>query len=120
MPMTLLAFALAGASLIGLPPAGGFLAKWLLLTAALTTGQWWWVAVMVVGGLLTSCYVFVVVMRALVVVDGEKRSKTEIPRYREAVVLGLASVSFLLGLAALLPTDVVLIGRQSPVAAGLP
>ena len=44
----------------------------------------------------------------------------EIPRYREAVVLGLASVSFLLGLAALLPTDVVLIGRPVISAVGLP
>ena len=92
----------------------------LLLTAALMTGQWWWVAVMVVGGLLTSCYVFVVVMRALVAVDGEKRAKIIIPRYREAVVLGLASVSFLLGLAALLPTDLILIGRPIPGVAGLP
>ena len=120
LPMTLLAFALAGTSLVGLPPSGGFFAKWLLLTAALMTGQWWWVAVMVVGGLLTSCYVFVVVMRALVAVDGEKRAKIIIPRYREAVVLGLASVSFLLGLAALLPTDLILIGRPIPGVAGLP
>jgi formate hydrogenlyase subunit 3/multisubunit Na+/H+ antiporter MnhD subunit len=118
--MTLLAFALGGISLVGLPPSGGFFAKWLLLTAALLTGQWWWVAVMVVGGLLTSGYVFVVVMRALVAVDGEKRPKMEIPRYREAVVLGLASVSFLLGLAALLPTDVMLIGRPALGVAGLP
>ena len=120
LPMTLLAFALGGISLVGLPPSGGFLAKWLLLTAALMTGQWWWVAVMVIGGLLTSCYVFIVVMRALVAVDGEFRPKTGIPCYREAVVLALASVSFLLGLAALLPLDAVSIGRPSPVAAGLP
>ena len=32
LPMTMTAFALAGASLIGLPPSGGFLAKWLLLS----------------------------------------------------------------------------------------
>lgn len=120
LPMTLLAFALAGTSLVGLPPSGGFFAKWLLLSAALTTGQWWWVAVMVVGGLLTSCYVFIVVMRALVAVDGEKQAEMKIPRYREAVVLGLASISFLLGLLALLPTDLVMIGRDLPVAAGLP
>ena len=120
LPMTLLAFALGGISLVGLPPSGGFLAKWLLLTAALMTGQWWWVAVMVIGGLLTSCYVFVVVMRALVAVDSGNGPKIEIPRYREAVVLALASVSFLLGLAALLPLDAVSIGRPSPVAAGLP
>lgn len=67
--MTMLAFALGGVSLVGLPPSGGFLAKWLLLSAALTTGQWWWVVVMLLGGLLTSCYVFIVLMRAMVAVD---------------------------------------------------
>jgi formate hydrogenlyase subunit 3/multisubunit Na+/H+ antiporter MnhD subunit len=120
LPMTLLAFALAGTSLVGLPPSGGFFAKWLLLSAALLTGQWWWVAAMVVGGLLTSCYVFIVVMRALLAVDAEKQAKINIPRYREAVVLGLASLSFLLGLLALLPTDAVMIGRSLPPAVGLP
>jgi formate hydrogenlyase subunit 3/multisubunit Na+/H+ antiporter MnhD subunit len=118
LPMTLLAFALGGIALIGLPPAGGFLAKWLLLGAALTTGQWWWVAVMVAGGLLTSAYVFIVVMRALVAVDAENTPKMVVPRHREAVVLALASLSFLLGLAALLPVDVVQIGRP-PFAGAL-
>ncbi len=118
LPMTLLAFALGGISLVGLPPAGGFLAKWLLLTAALATGQWWWVAVMVVGGLLTSAYVFIVVMRALVAVDAENTPKMVVPRHREAVVLALASLSFLLGLAALLPVDIVQIGRP-PFAGAL-
>ena len=31
LPMTIFAFALAGLSLMGLPPSGGFMAKWLLL-----------------------------------------------------------------------------------------
>ena len=48
------AFALGGISLIGLPPSGGFLAKWLLLEAAVATGQWWWAVVMLAGGLFTS------------------------------------------------------------------
>ena len=35
-----LAFGLGGMSLMGLPPSGGFTAKWLLLTAAIESGQW--------------------------------------------------------------------------------
>lgn len=120
MPMTMLAFALAGASLIGLPPAGGFLAKWLLLTAALTTGQWWWAATMLIGGLLTSCYVFIVLVRAMAAVDPPLTPKMPVPRCREAVVLALAGVSFLLGLAAFLPVDVVQIGRQGLLPVGWP
>ena len=73
---------------------------------------------MVAGGLLTSAYVFIVVMRALVAVDAENTPKMVVPRHREAVVLALASLSFLLGLAALLPVDVVQIGRP-PFAGAL-
>jgi multicomponent Na+:H+ antiporter subunit D len=58
LPLTLFTFALAGVSLIGLPPSAGFLAKWLLIDAAITSGQWGWVVVMIIGSLLTAAYVF--------------------------------------------------------------
>ena len=58
MPLTVSATALAGVSLMGLPPSGGFAAKWLLLLASVRDGQWWWALVLVVGGLLTAAYLF--------------------------------------------------------------
>jgi multicomponent Na+:H+ antiporter subunit D len=54
MPLTLAAFALAGISLAGLPPSGGFVGKWMLLQAAMAQGQWFWAFVMIAGGLLTA------------------------------------------------------------------
>jgi multicomponent Na+:H+ antiporter subunit D len=111
LPMTLTAFALSGAALIGLPPAGGFLAKWLLISAAFATGQWWWALVMFIGGLLTSIYVFMVVVRAMEPALPGWTPKKTVPRYQEIAVLALAVCSFLLGLAALLPVDVAQIGR---------
>lgn len=57
MPMSTLAFGVAGVSLAGLPPSGGFSGKWLALQAGLGAGQWWWAAVLLVGGLLTAAYV---------------------------------------------------------------
>ena len=65
LPMTVLAFGVAGLSLMGLPPSGGFVAKWLLLMAAIDTGQWWWALVILAGGLLTGGYVFHVLAQAL-------------------------------------------------------
>ncbi len=56
-PVAVFTFAIAGISLIGLPPSGGFIAKWLLLNTAITTGQWWWVIVMLGGGLLAALYI---------------------------------------------------------------
>lgn len=111
LPVTMTAFALAGASLIGLPPSGGFLAKWLLLSAALATAQWWWALAMLVGGLLTSAYVFMVMMRAMTPAPAAFVPVGTVPRSQEAAVMALALCSFLLGIAALLPVDMIQIGR---------
>lgn len=62
---TMLAFGLAGVSLMGLPPSGGFVGKWLLLGGAVAAGEWWLVAVLLVGGLLAAGYVFKVVSISL-------------------------------------------------------
>ncbi|WP_322029122.1 complex I subunit 5 family protein [Paraburkholderia sp. J76] len=120
LPMTVTAFALAGATLIGLPPSGGFLAKWLLISAALETGQWWWALVMLLGGLLTSIYVFMVVVRAMEPAAPDWSPKKQVPRYQQIVVLALAICSFLLGLAVFLPVDVAQIGRSTLPLAGAP
>ena len=61
----LLVIGIAGAAIAGLPPTGGFLAKWWLLGAALEQGQWWWVAVIALGGLLAAAYMFRILQYAL-------------------------------------------------------
>ena len=60
-PAQAAAFAIAGVAMLGLPPSGGFVSKWLYVQAALETGAWWWAAVVLVGGLLAALYVFRVV-----------------------------------------------------------
>jgi multicomponent Na+:H+ antiporter subunit D len=58
-PMSLFSFGLAGVSLMGLPPSGGFTGKWLLLHSAILSGQWWWLIVLLMlGGLLSAAYIF--------------------------------------------------------------
>lgn len=58
LPMTLFTCALAGASIMGLPPSGGFIAKWTLLNAAFVSGQWLFTLVLAGGGLLSVAYIF--------------------------------------------------------------
>ena len=111
LPMTTFAFALGGVSLIGLPPSGGFLAKWLLLEAAVVTGQWWWAMVMLAGGLFTAGYMFIVLSHALVPAREPLKLRVTVPRYQEAAALALALMSLLLGLVALGPVNVFEIGR---------
>ena len=73
MPVTFLALGLGGLSLMGLPPSGGFAAKWLLMKASIEAGQWLWAVVMAAGGLLAGGYLYRVLAPAL---SGE-RSETE-------------------------------------------
>ncbi|MFU8831177.1 MAG: complex I subunit 5 family protein [Wenzhouxiangella sp.] len=58
LPMDVFTLALAGVSIMGLPPSGGFLGKWLLLTAAWQQDGWAWMVVIVAGGLLSAAYIF--------------------------------------------------------------
>lgn len=55
-PVTFSVYGLAAVGLIGLPPAGLFAAKWLLLSAALAAGQWWYALLLLVGGALAAAY----------------------------------------------------------------
>ncbi len=58
LALTMFALALSAVSLMGLPPSGGFLAKWLLLQAALEAGAWGWAALLLIAGLLAAAYLF--------------------------------------------------------------
>ena len=111
LPITIYAFGLAGMSLIGLPPSGGFVAKWQLLSAAFDSGQWWWGVVILAGGLLTAGYVFLVLGQF---VSHAKEDATPdfapVPRIMEWSTFALAFIAFLLGLRAVEPLALLDIG----------
>lgn len=98
----LFAFALAGVTLMGLPPSGGFSSKWLFLNAALASGQWWWIPVMIGGGLLAAAYVFRVLRQVLVFRPVDIRFRP-VPASMQWPALALALLSLLLGLTGTLP-----------------
>jgi formate hydrogenlyase subunit 3/multisubunit Na+/H+ antiporter MnhD subunit len=110
LPVTIFAFGLAGLSLIGVPPSGGFVAKAMLLSATVMEGQWWWAVIMLVGGLLAGGYVFMVLGKALHA-NGPPALRASIPRHREVLVLAVALCAVLLGLVPLQPLEVLTIGR---------
>jgi multicomponent Na+:H+ antiporter subunit D len=109
MPLTFAAFGLAGLSLVGLPPSGGFLAKWLMLHAAIDQGAWGWAVVLVVGSLLAAAYVFLILRSAfewtadpeLRAAAREERSPDRlVPLRMELPALALALVAAALGVWA--------------------
>ena len=105
LPLSVLAFALGGVALMGLPPSGAYLAKKLLLDAAAETGQWWWDLVLQAGGFLTTSYVVLVLAHAFWPADGPVKLHAPVPRLQEAAALALALCSMLLGLAAIGPVS---------------
>ena len=109
LPVATFAFATAAVSLIGLPPSGGFMAKWLLIHAALGSGQWWWALVIVVGGLLAAAYIFRFFSTLFVYVPEPPEAKP-VPKLMEWSALGLAGLSILLGLTAAVPMSFIRIG----------
>lgn len=64
LPLTLAAFGVSGACIMGIPPSGNFIAKWLLIEAAFEGGEWGWAVIVVLGSLLSAAYVFRVVGHA--------------------------------------------------------
>lgn len=64
MPITMAAFAIGAISVIGLPPTGGFISKWLMLNGALDANLPIIMIVYLVSSFLNACYFFPIVFRA--------------------------------------------------------
>jgi len=99
LPVSMFAFGIAGVSLVGLPPSGGFIAKWLFLSAALRGERWGFVAVILLGGFLATAYIFRFFSHAFRYVPEGPRCGS-VPRSMEWSALALALFSIVLGLTA--------------------
>lgn len=111
LPVTVFAFGLAAVSLVGVPPTGGFMTKWLLLSAAFSAGQWWWAAVILAGGLLAGGYMFRAFVPAVTDEEEPLRVPKPVARSREIVVLALAVCALLVGVFPRKPLELLEIGR---------
>jgi len=99
LPITAGAFALAGVSIMGLPPSGGFIGKWLLLEMSLKYGRWDITVVIILGGLLAAGYVFKVLGHAFTQAEVTHEAHA-VPRSMEWTALLLALAAVLLGFLA--------------------
>jgi multicomponent Na+:H+ antiporter subunit D len=64
MPWTFAAFGIGALSMIGLPPAAGFVSKWYLVSGALAAQHWVALGVIVASTLLNAGYFLPIVYRA--------------------------------------------------------
>jgi formate hydrogenlyase subunit 3/multisubunit Na+/H+ antiporter MnhD subunit len=117
LPITMFTFGLAGLSLMGVPPSGGFVAKAMLLSATVMEGQWWWAVVILAGGLLAGGYVLMVLGKALAAPSGSPVPHKPVSRSREVVALAVALIAVLLGFMPLQPSEFLQIGRPQALVA---
>jgi multicomponent Na+:H+ antiporter subunit D len=75
MPWTFAAFGVGALSLVGLPPAAGFISKWYIVSGALGAQQWMPLGVIAASTLLNAGYLLPIVYRAFFVAGapGEAR-----------------------------------------------
>ncbi|AHY48244.1 Formate hydrogenlyase subunit 3/Multisubunit Na+/H+ antiporter MnhD subunit (plasmid) [Rubrobacter radiotolerans] len=117
LPLSVAGFAIAGVTLMGLPPSGGFTAKWLLLVGAVEAGRWDLAAVVALGGLLAAMYVFPFLNRALIQVGPQKPLRPA-PRSLEVTTLSLALLSLSLGLVSAPLVELLQVGAPFAAAGG--
>ncbi|ESR24517.1 complex I subunit 5 family protein [Lutibaculum baratangense] len=117
LPMTVFAFGIAAVSIMGLPPSGAFIGKYLMLTGALAGGHVFLAIVMIGGGLLAAAYLFRPLR--LMLLAGETQPAKAIARRRQVVPLLLALAAVGLGIAASLPYALLQIGRSLTATEGI-
>jgi formate hydrogenlyase subunit 3/multisubunit Na+/H+ antiporter MnhD subunit len=113
LPITVFAYGIAGVTLMGLPPSGAFIAKWMLLSYSVASSQWWWALVVMSGSLLAMIYVFRVMSGFFVIPEGFSLKKTEpLSPLMEWPALVLALISLFLGLLAPWPLHILAQGSS--------
>jgi len=64
MPWTMTAFAIGALSMIGLPPAAGFVSKWFMISGAVEQTRWFVLAIILFSTLLNAGYFLPILYRA--------------------------------------------------------
>lgn len=64
MPLTMAAFSIGALSMIGLPPTGGFVSKWFILSGAFQAQNYFAVLTIIVSTALTAGYFLPIIYRA--------------------------------------------------------
>jgi len=79
MPITMTAFAIGALSLIGIPPAVGFISKWYIIAGAASTDLLWVIAVLSVSTLLNAGYFLPIVYVAFFRTSRDDATHAEAP-----------------------------------------
>lgn len=104
MPWTMAAFAVGALSLIGIPPAAGFLSKWMMFQGAASAAHWTAVTILAASTLLNVAYFLPIVHAAFLraPVSGDP-PHGEAPRTMVAAMMLTATATLALPFAITVP-----------------
>lgn len=81
LPITMLAFTIGSASMIGIPGTGGLISKWYLALGALEIGRPFFVLVILASSLLNAIYYMPIVVNAFMHQEDFKFKAKPVPRF---------------------------------------
>lgn len=91
LPLTMLAFTIGSASMIGIPGTGGLISKWYLSLSALEIGRPFFVLVILASSLLNAIYYMPIVINAFMHQDDFKFEVKPVPKIMQ-VTLALGMI----------------------------
>lgn len=95
-PALLFCYACFALSIIGLPPSGGFIAKWQLLKFSLLSENGLWVLTLIAGGILSALYLYPLIAQGVLTQASLPKPAPERPvMTRLLILLALGSLSML-------------------------
>lgn len=108
MQMSVMAVALASVGLIGLPPSGGFIAKWYFIKGAIEGGSYFWAIIPLIGSVLAAIYLFRLLEQTMRPANESLDIKlNKLPLKLEVLPLILSLISIVLGLFASFPLSIL-------------
>jgi len=95
MPWTMGAFAIATLSMVGIPPAGGFVSKWYLMVGSTQAGEFWTLLVLATSALLNAFYFVPIVINGFFgKPDDDDTPPLMVPQSVGAAAAGVQKISF--------------------------
>ncbi len=109
MPITMIAFTIGALSLIGIPPAIGFLSKWYILSGAFDAQENFAVAVIVMSTLLNAAYFLPIIYAAFFKTDDNSKNHGEAPT---PIIIAMASTGILSIALFFFSDQIIFLGYQ--------
>jgi len=95
LPVTMIAFTIGSASMIGIPGTGGLISKWYLALGALEIGRPIFVVIILVSSLLNAVYYMPIIVNAFMQQEEFQHEVKPVPRQMLIpLVVGMAGVIF--------------------------